>query len=336
LTIRTGTGINTCLQLDAVKDSTFEDLNLQGDWASTLSALSCGIDMRAVSSLVTCENNLFKNIKFTSFSYGVFAKYDIRNNRFEKCFFTDGYQGISFGAGATGAAGQQLGPRENEMIACKFYNIKRHAVYIEQGYSNVTRECKYINVGNNGGGNTSAIYPQVFFNAHGNTSQDDYSDRPADLASTNLSSRYVPEVAGHGTYKLQGTRVTTLTFVSSTDTLAFRLPVSSSAIGTPSSSVVYRIEYFYKSNSNAFTRRGTMSLSIDVDSKQYQMTDEYDFAGAVEGNSLILDFKAKLLDTTGAVYLGNVGQTVGAIGIFYTNNLNGDSGPFGYSYSAIL
>ena len=339
LSIHTPTGINTCLQLDAVKESLFENLHLQGNWNSSLNALSRGIYMQAVSSIVTCERNIFRNIKFEQFSYGVFAKQDIRYNSFIDCFFTDAYRAISLGEGANGSSvGQQYGPRETEILNCKFYNIRRQAVYVDLGTSNTTRDCKYINVGNNGGGNTAAVYPQVYFNSYGNTSQNDYSDRASDLASANLSVQYVPEVAGHGNYYLAGTRSLLIGYVTASSTLAFRLPCSTTPNGIPTGSVTYAINYIYKSSANNFTRRGTITISADIDSKQIQLTDDYDFAGVdPQGTTaLILDFKGYFLDNTSAIYTGGGSQSVISIGVFYTNNLNGDTGTMSYSYTAIL
>ena len=337
LTIWTPTGKNTCLQLDAVKESVFENLHLQGDWASSLNSLSCGIYMQAVSSIVTCERNIFKNIKFEKFSYAVSTLSDVRYNSFIDCFVTDAYQGFALGVGANGStSGQQYGPRETEIVNCKFYNIRRQAVYVDLGTANTTRDCKYINVGNNGAGNTGAVYPQVYFANYGNTSQNDYSDRASDLASSNLTVQYVPEVSGHGSYYLAGTRGVILGFISSSPTLAFRLPCSTTVMGIPNSSVTYSISYIYKSSANNFTRRGVITISADIDSKQIQLTDDYDFAGSSEANALILDFKGYFLDATGAIYTGAGGQSVISIGVYYTNNLNGDTGTMAYSYTANL
>jgi hypothetical protein len=107
-------------------------------------------------------------------------------------------------------------------------------------------------------------------------------------------------------------------------------------MGIPSSSVTYSISYIYKSASNSFTRRGVITISADIDSRQIQLTDDYDFAGSNEANALILDFKGYFLDAVGAIYTGAVGQSVISIGVYYTNNLNGDSGTMAYSYTSNL
>jgi len=341
LSVRTPTGVNTCLQLDAVKDSVFEDLNLQCDWSTNYNLLSRGIFMQALSAIVTCEGNVFKGLTFTGCTFGVWAKQDIRNNIFEDCYFTDGYQGLALGVGANGTiAGQQYGPRETTITNCKFYNIKRHAVYLELGAANTTRDCKYINVGCNGGGNTSAQYPQVYFKVAGNTSQNDYSDRHTDLSTyTSLTSQYIPEVSGHATYTLQGVRQVGISYVTNNSTFGFRLPCGTDQYGVPVGSVTHSIDYFYKTNSTgagtSFTRKGTIIVTADVVSATVQLSDEFNFAGTDtnENHALGLNFTASFFDSTGAIYTGAVGQTPYSIGIYYTNTLTSDTGNLIYSYT---
>jgi hypothetical protein len=338
LTIRTSTGKNTGLQLDAARDCVFENINLQGDWGSSYNILNRGIYMQSLSAIVTCEHNIFTNIKFKSCTFGVWAKQDVRYNLFEDCFFDDGYQGFAFGVGADSVSvGQLYGPRETEIINSKFYNIKRHAVYCELGSNNTTRSCKYINVGNNGAGNTGAIYPQVYWKTAGNASLNDSSDRGGDLSTGNLTVPYIPEGAGHAVYNLQGNRQIGISYVTTNLTLAFRLPLNTDQFGIPAGGVSYVIDYIYKSNTNNFTRRGTMTLSADVGSAQVQLCDEFDFAGNdSSGNSVKLDFSAGFLDSLGSAYTGAVGQSPYSIIVYYTNTLTSDTGSFIYSYKSTI
>lgn len=176
--IQTSTADQVCLQLDAVRNSTFEDLTILGNWGAVYNADSKGIALNAKSSLVTCSNNIFRNISVSGFSYGVWAKQDILNNMFEKSYFSDLRHGIYLGEGADGTTvGEQYGPRETQIESCKFEDIKRHGVIIERGYGNTTKDCKFTNVGNNGAGVYFPEYPQIYFESVGNTSSGDQSDR---------------------------------------------------------------------------------------------------------------------------------------------------------------
>jgi hypothetical protein len=188
LTVYTTTDNQTALQLDAVRDSYFEDLIIKGDWGGTYDSNSIGISMKAVSALVTCSDNIFNRIVITGFSYAVNSMNDISNNTFSDCSVYDVRQGFVLGENSDGnAVGQQYGPRQTQILRCKFDDVKRHAVYVERGYGNTTRDCKLSNVGNNGSGVYFPQYPQIFFDAPGNTSENDQSDREDALSSLSFT-----------------------------------------------------------------------------------------------------------------------------------------------------
>jgi hypothetical protein len=327
---------HTCLQLDSVRDSTFENMILQSDWGNIFNASSIGVTMNSTSTLVTCENNTFKNIVLNGFSYGVFAKYDAVNNRFENCYFNDMQKGLSLGQGANGStSGQIYGPRQTQVIGCKFYNVKQHGVYVERGTSNTVNDCKFINVGNNGAGNINAIYPQIYFNLFGNSANNNSSDRYGDLATGTLTAPYVPELSGHGMYRSFGTSTVPIGYHPSSVFL-FRLPVSTDYVGNPTGTINYTIDYFYLSNTNNFSRSGKITISADIATGKLQLSDEFDFAGSDPSNlvALVLDFNATFLDRVGATYTGAVGQIPYSIAINYVNQLTNDAGTMGFTYTA--
>ncbi len=188
LTVYAVTDDQVALQLDAVRDSYFEDLVIKGDWAGTYDSNSIGISMRAVSAIVTCSDNIFNRITITGFSYAVNSKYDIINNVFSDCNVYDVRQGFILGEDSDGnAVGEQYGPRQTQILRCRFEDVKRHAVYVERGIGNTTRDCKLSNVGNNGAGVYFPQYPQIFFDAPGNTSENDQSDREDALSSLSFT-----------------------------------------------------------------------------------------------------------------------------------------------------
>jgi hypothetical protein len=340
LSITTPTGKNSCLQLDAVRDSIFENLHFNGTWVpSEVNPLSSGIVLNALSSLVTCEHNIFRNIKLESFAYGVFSKQDILNNLFEGCLVSDAYHGFSLGTGTNGSSvGQQYGPRETTITTTKFINIKRHAVYIEYGTGNTTDNCRYYNVGCDGGGNAlHATYPQVYFGSYGNTSINDRSDRVDDLSTINLTTIYKPEISGHGVYTLHGWKQIPLGYIT-VPVLAFRLPVSTNALGAPTGSVSHTIDYIYTSTTNNFTRKGVMTVSGNMTTGRIQLSDEFDFSGSDPDGSkqLLLDFTASYTDESGVAYTGSAGQVPSTITIYYTNSYPADNGSFNYRRTTSL
>lgn len=178
LTVQIDSDREPCLQLDAVKDSTFEDLIVSGNWQSLTAVNSKGIAMNAVSDIVTCENNIFERVTIVGFNYGVYSRQDIRYNTFKDCTFSYLKQGISFGDGADQSSiGQQFGPRDNHITNCNFTDIQQHAVYIPVGVGNTISFANIKYVGNNGGDHTYIQYPQIYFGQYRNAVRDIKSDR---------------------------------------------------------------------------------------------------------------------------------------------------------------
>jgi Pectate lyase superfamily protein/Major tropism determinant N-terminal domain len=350
LTINVSTGVNTCMQLNSVKDSLFENINLTGGWVGLVNSNSIGINMTAVSSLVTCDHNIFRNIVASGFNYVVFASLDILNNLFEDCYISNSLQGFVLGQGGASTQANPYGPRQTEIVNCKFNIIYQQAVYVYTGSSNIVRDCKYVNVGNNGGSNTLAQYPQVYFATYGNASFNDQSDRQSQLSNPNIGTNatyalipYVPEVSGHSVYTFGTTStVTLLQTASFIQILKLPLPWQptpsvlynvSGATG-PTGQIVYTVNYFYNSLANSFTRQGTLTITADVVNKQIQLSDEYNFAGSdpTDTNAIYLDFEAQFLDNTGAVTVSNPWTII----ISYVNNLSSDTGVLTYNYTSIF
>lgn len=190
LTIWSDTNDQIGMQMDAVRDSVFENIYVKGSWEQSYNANSIGIALNAVSSLVTCERNLFKNVYVTGFSFGVQSKYDILDNTFDQAYVKDARYGFVIGATLpTGtndsngsSVGQQYGSRNTVIKNAYFDDIKRQGVYVGLGVGNIVEDSKFINVGNDGGGHSEAVYPQVYFNSYGNTDKNNYSDRSIEFS----------------------------------------------------------------------------------------------------------------------------------------------------------
>ena len=488
-TIQANTDDQTALKLDAVRDSHFSDLIIRGGWDGLFNADSKAIELNGVVGYqteagITCSDNVFNNIYISGFSYAVYSKNDIINNVFSDCYIADVRQGFVLGETADGnTVGEQYGPRQTQILRCKFQDIQRHAVYVERGTGNMTKDCKLSNVGNNGSGVYFADYPQIFFDAPGNTSQNDQSDRENALSSLsytvnltlsspitgnkgdvviqttsnvqgtlkqdydsasvitvvtryttpfnnfsnlnigtsltpgepttiaivgstttefetsddtselaigsaisfrgnmgsvvsgityyvqNISDSthfsianslggsqrtltvssgnmiadfkatshptlvgsltmvpYIPEVAGYVTYTSYATRTILIGYITSPSLLTI-LPLSTGPTGNPSRSISYQIDYVYKSNLFNFSRRGTLSLVIDVDGSIAQgttiaqLSDDYNVAGLSEEDSLKLDFTAVLLNETGSEFTGS-GDNPYSLALRYSNTLS--------------
>lgn len=388
MTLLTNTSDQVGLQLDAVRDSIFENIAVVGYWQQTANENSKGIYLTAFSRLVTCQRNLFRGIYISGFTYGITSDNDIYNNTFKDVYVTDTRQGIALGKNTNkSSVGQLYGPCNTVMDNCTFENIKQHAVYIYNGSGNGTRNTRMTNVGNNGGSNvTSAQYPQIYFATPNNSSQFDQSDRGDDLATVipsvnatytvsgssgttlrvssttgiaigmvvsgngfnpavapyvwtvqsidsnvqvtlsaapssapsgalTFSVPYYPEVSGLVSYNSFGTRSVQLSNVTNS-LFAFRLPV-------PTNGVNYVINYFYQSSQYAISRRGALTVAVDIIKQTVQLTDEYDYTGRTDGTyDTNLKFTARIV--------------LNSLEIDYTNTTAGDVGTLVYSYSAVL
>jgi len=354
LSVTIDTTTQPALKFDAVRNSIFEDLYIIGSSSSSSSSNSRGISLNALSSIVTCQDNIFKNIRISGFKYAVYSKQDILNNVFEDCYITDVKYGFILGGDqdnidetpANGATvGEQYGPRESKIIRAKFDNVKRHAIYVYRGTANTFRDCNLSNVGANGGGLSLSAYPQIFINTPGNLIEGLNSDRNdpslnSSLASPLATTPYLPEVAGVGTFSLYGTNSTSIGQAS--NTILFRLPVSTSRSSVPTSSITHRVNYIYHSFSGNFTRSGVLTIVADINASKalsssiISISDDYTIAGNLTPlNQIKLSFSASYLNGSNTAYTGAVGTVPQTIVVKYTNTF-GDTGAFSYSYTSIF
>lgn len=346
LTLHTLTSDQVGLKIDAVRDSIFRDLIIKGKWDNDPNEGSRGIELNAVATGelgigVTTEKNIFSNVSVEGFTYAVYGQQDSINNIFVDCFVTDVRQGFVFGKDI-GGIGALYGPRDTQILNCKFDDVKWHAVFLT-GFctGNIVKDCKFTNVGNDGSGVLYPVYPQIYFGWPGNISVDNLYDRTKVLGGTlNQTIPYIPELAGHATVSSFGTSYVTggltNTGSGSIPILAFRLPVPTDSNGDPQNSVSYAVNYVFKTSGNTFSRRGILSIVADIDSEVEQIVDEYDYTGGDDDMSLTLEFILKVLDQNGLYYTGAVGQTASSLGIFYINPGAGLPGSLNYTYSTVL
>lgn len=176
------------LQLDAVSDSNFEDIIINGNYDYIDNTNHNGIKLSAVSNIVTCQHNHFNQVSIIGFHYAVVSNQDIVHNTFSNCYIEDAIKGVVLGVGTSGTTvGQMYGPRSTIISNCNFKDIKQHAVYIKYGAGNTIDHCSLLNVGNNGGGITSITYPQIFIDVPGNDIRNVSSDRSLPLSSSSYS-----------------------------------------------------------------------------------------------------------------------------------------------------
>lgn len=269
----------TALDLTSTKNSLFRNVKFQGTWiiGANISPDSCAVNLSALSSLVTCENNLFENCEFTGFSYGVYSDYDIKNNIFANCLFEILGIAVKFGDTSESYSGKQFGPRFNRIINNRFYRIGKQAIFIDRGRGNLSQGNTFIEVGNDGSSSRTAAYPVIWFTDTGNVSDQDYFERSYNLSTGNSEeginidqdpyvSEYKGSVVGAHKYNRKVFPVYTPSYVP-----LFRLGGYNNA--------QYRVHYIYTSTAITAVRRGTLFITVDAINNQVVLTDDYDFSG---------------------------------------------------------
>lgn len=300
------------IQLDCVRDSVFEDIELTGSYGdsagdSTLPGAGYGIGMYALSSIVTCQRNKFVRVTCDGFKDAVFAKEDIFNNTWTDCEFLNSRFGFEFGVGADGSStGEVYGPRKNIIENCYFYNIDRHGIIIDKGYGNKSRGNTFVNVGNEGGNNANNVFSQIKFTVKGNTSLQDNFDRQLELATEegniNWGATYLNEVEGKAFVVNGEVNTVFLNTPQNDEYTAFRIPFSGDT--------GFKIEYTLKSSSYTQMRKGTLSIAVDGTNLTLQLVDDYEYTGTV-GQDERVEFSAIISNGCVEVQYTNVGNVTG-------------------------
>jgi hypothetical protein len=321
--IRSIAATETMMLFNAVRDSSFTDIELDGTWVSLSGSDSdsVGIKLQSVSDLVTCERLYFSQFKISGLSYGVFSKHDINRCVWDQCEFDTLYRGVSFGQGTDlFSSGQLFGPRQCMVKDSRFTNIDREGFIISTGNGNLSRSNQFKNVGNDGSTNLNAVTSHVKFNSKGNSTQNDWFDRADDLSESNFTKKYFTALEGFINHQSNFIRSVNVTQQGSQTTL-FRLPYYASA--------GYEVNYVYQSYSNGSSqqimKKGTLHIAVDSVNGNLQVVDDFNHTGTA-GTEYAFQLFASLVNTDG---IGGVDTIV----VYYTNSTVSDNGRFNFTYT---
>jgi hypothetical protein len=294
------------LFLKDVQASSFRDLKLKGNWIITSPISSAGVNIQSSSDITASRENVFDACEICQFGYGLLSEYNVHDNVFDKMVFRDLGKGINFGVSVSNSSAQEIGPHRNKITNSSFLDIKEHGVNILKGYGNSSINNSFMNVGNDGGAYTDAVYPVLYLiesiNQVSNISFNDYIDRSKKMATaTNLA--YVPDVSGSTISENKFTKTIPVPANASNPITLFRLPIFDT--------LGYKIHYLHKSSSNNTVRFGVLTATVNKLSGAVNLIDEYDFSGnASLANNL--KFTAQMVDLNGD-------QNQETIRIQYTN-----------------
>ena len=299
------------LQLDSCRDSHFENVDIvgpftAGDTIPTDFSTDIGIKLDSLSGAVESSNNKFINCKVTGFAYGVMSNWDIDHNIFDRCEFNTLGHGFAFGvdmALGSAASGTSVGPTNTQITKCKFIDINRHGIWIENGSYNTSSGNSFVSVGNEAGTEGQPQYSVIKYAKIGNESINDYFARTAALSYNQEfinNVPYLPEIEGvcnfvngyeHKVSIGQGNGVKT-----------FRLP----AVANQS----YDIDYLMVSNNYEMIRSGVLNITMDAyGTATVSISDSYDYAGDTTYETSI-SFGANILDEDGDLTNETISVTV--------------------------
>lgn len=318
ITLESTTINSNGLKLVDCKDSIFKDLIIKSTWTTgiTPSNNHIAVTMTNFSSVVGCFDNVFDHVEFQGWGYGITSDYDVYENTFSKCLFTDMAYGVHFGANTNvGSQGQQTGPEQNTFENSIFRNIDKNAIIWETGSYNVSLNNKFINIGNNGGTSSAAAYSIIKSFVAGNTSTNDWFSRTKDLSLDVAFDTipYISEIEGP-IYSSYLTSTTLNTNQQNAFETIFKLPGDFTR--------TYLIDYQYKSNQVDAMRQGTLEVIVNKSTNTVTYTDTYDYNGE-DGFKDTLELKGQLLDVNGDTIYDTVG-------IKMKNTVNSEDANFTY------
>jgi len=287
-------------------NSTFKNLRFEGAWeyGATNTAHSA-IVLTATATDITSSFNLFENIEIDSFNYAVYSDDDVKHNVFTNCNFYKIKQAVAFGLNSViGSNNQMTGPLFNTFEKCIFDRVDQEGIYIKYGEYNVSRENKYLNVGNNSAGTPIPFFSNIRFDTNTNISDNDYFERTASLAPNedgnpsvlNFDTRYVPEVHGRTDVKLKYANEITIGYMpgkvpSGDPQEILKFPVINS--GT------IFVDYVYTETNNNIVREGVIEIVCNLDTEEVTINDNYTYMGSSTDYSTALTFYAELADLGG-------------------------------------
>jgi len=330
-----GITINTqgapALVLQSCKDSTFNDVILQGTWniGDAVTTSNSAIVMGGLSTAVNSVYNYFKQVKIYNYCYAVSSDQDIRNNTFEQCEYKFLHSGVAFGLNTSlGVSGQLSGPLYNTVRNSVFDDIATVGFDVVNGVNNLSESNRYYNVGNDGGSPENNKFPVVRFVKKAGTSHNDWFQRSTELGYNQeflINIPYTTEIEGSQITQLNETHYIALGEYP-VSTRLFKLPASGDARG-------YVIDYLYRSMQVDAVRSGVITLVVDPNStvdvngdstvENHSLSDEYDYFGdPFFGQNL--EFKAEIYDEDND-------SSVDSVAIMVLNLTSNDIADFTYT-----
>lgn len=327
LTLR-AVGTSKGLVLQSCRDSVFDDVELVGNWNlgtilplgsdsiengvdSTIITNNIGLSLNNKNGGVESVRNKFINCRIKNWAYAMVSNWDINDNVFSICNFTENGFGVVFGKDMTidgsVANGTATGPSNNIWSDCEFTNIERQAIYVKEGTYNVSRNNKFITCGNDGGSDDQPVHSIIKYLKLGNTSVNDFFTRTRVLSYTQTINPLVtPNILGNVPYIAEVEGPTNyawgfehqITILNGQALTLFRLP---QAINQ-----AFEISYTMISETYNAMRTGKITImlngrtDVSAGTPRVEVSDDYHYVGdSVYLDSIYLDAILRDIDTDG-------------------------------------
>jgi len=285
LTINRSTGQ---FVLTGVKDTLVDNVIFQGEHipgtsVSTLAARDAAVFWQNLVDKPKTTGIRFRSCQFNDQALSVKCLQDddaATEIDFEKCHFFVGDVGVY----VAGTAGQISDWRFD---SCKFEELYRQAFYSTAGRGFLFTECNFVDCGNASGNSSSpdatATEIVYFADFKDNRLIECTSDRHQSYAITSSETRKAyPEAVNAGIAKFVDRQYADI-----------RLSVSQTPLAVFSVLTKFiNIEYTLKLNTH--TRNGRLTITVDEDSTNVAITDEFQYSSSLissPGGTLMTDFQ---------------------------------------------
>jgi hypothetical protein len=163
------------LHIDGATNCRFESVSFVGpNFADNTDGTVLGAAGVHISSSASTTNKItFSGCRFSGLTYAAFVDADVETSEilFDDCKFVDLFQTVHVIAG-------QVAPRGVRITNSRIENIFSSAIYGGMGVSGIVSAFNtYINVGNQGGDDTTPVVPVILFQADNNYSIADVFSR---------------------------------------------------------------------------------------------------------------------------------------------------------------
>ncbi len=293
------------IRLDYAKDSTISEVKFKGNYTSgnTATILNSGIDISYNTTDIKIED-----CQFESLSYPIISNWNVSNIDVNQNTFKDLYQGITLAQSLTTSSTRNLGPSRVSIRNNKFTNIERHGIFAGANTATnnqiVSEGNHFINVANNGQGDSDPVTSIIKFDSHGNSSINDNFERLWYMQTRELDTPQYDIVEGTAQVKLKLTDRRIIEESTLTQTL----------VRIPYSSTVTSVDLYYTLEKSGLSRKGSLSVVAGPSGVAYK--DSYAVAGSGDGD---LIFSADFLDHGPVDYFDT-------IAIQYTNPVSAGTG----------